>query len=101
MTVTDLIPTIRGLSNTDKLLLLQVLVQELLKSEGVVENSPAQSSAPATQQPDTEASTLTLDDRRAFLKLPLEERRRRLAEQAETMQQHYETLLLTEPDLCC
>ncbi|MEW6212424.1 MAG: hypothetical protein AB1631_29125 [Acidobacteriota bacterium] len=34
---------------------------------------------------------LTLADRRAFLKLPLEERRRRLAEQAEKMVEHYES----------
>ncbi len=35
--------------------------------------------------------TLSLEDRRAFLKLPLEERRRLLAEQAEDMIEHYES----------
>lgn len=34
---------------------------------------------------------LTLDQRRAFMKLPLEERRKILAKQAEQMVQHYET----------
>lgn len=34
---------------------------------------------------------LSLADRRAFMKLPLEERRRRLAEQAEKMAEHYES----------
>ena len=33
---------------------------------------------------------LTLEDRRAFLRLPLEERRRRLAEQADQMVEHYD-----------
>jgi len=33
---------------------------------------------------------LTLEQRRAFLKLPLEERRRILAEQADLMIEHYE-----------
>jgi hypothetical protein len=33
---------------------------------------------------------LTLEERRAFMKLPVEERRRRLAEQASQMVTHYE-----------
>ncbi len=33
---------------------------------------------------------LTLEDRRSFMKLPLEERRRRLAQQAEQMIEHYD-----------
>lgn len=33
---------------------------------------------------------LTLEDRRSFISLPLEERRRRLAQQAEQMAEHYE-----------
>ena len=33
---------------------------------------------------------LTLEDRRSFLKLPLEERRRKLAGQADQMAEHYE-----------
>ena len=36
------------------------------------------------------AQSLTLEDRRSFLRLPLEERRRRLAEQAELAAAHYE-----------
>ena len=34
-------------------------------------------------------SQLTLEDRRSFLKLPLEERRKRLAEQADQSVEHY------------
>lgn len=34
-------------------------------------------------------SQLTLEDRRSFLKLPLEERRQRLAEQADQLAEHY------------
>ena len=34
-------------------------------------------------------SQLTLEDRRSFLKLPLEERRRRLAKQADQLVEHY------------
>jgi hypothetical protein len=33
---------------------------------------------------------LTLEDRRSFLRLPLEERRRRMAQQAEQMAEHYD-----------
>jgi hypothetical protein len=35
--------------------------------------------------------SLTLEQRRHFLKLPLEERRRQMAEQAAQMIQHYES----------
>jgi hypothetical protein len=35
--------------------------------------------------------SLTLEQRRAFMKLPLEERRRRMAEQAARMIDHYES----------
>lgn len=38
----------------------------------------------------TVTPTNTLEQMRAFMKLPLEERRRRLAEQAEQMIAHYE-----------
>jgi hypothetical protein len=33
---------------------------------------------------------LSLEDRRAFMKLPIEERRRRMSEQAPAMSQHYQ-----------
>ena len=39
----------------------------------------------------TQSGSLTLEHRRAFMKLPLEERRRRMAEQAERMIDHYES----------
>ncbi len=35
------------------------------------------------------AQPLTLENRRSFLRLPLEERRRRLAQQADQMAEHY------------
>ena len=39
----------------------------------------------------TETKTpMTLEQRRAYLKLPLEERRHQLAEQAEKLLEHYE-----------
>jgi hypothetical protein len=47
---------------------------------------------------DTSAETksgLTLAERRAFMKLPLAERRRQLAEQAERMVKYYESELET------
>ncbi len=34
---------------------------------------------------------LTLDERRAFMRLPLEERRRRMADQAEKMTDYYQS----------
>ena len=44
-----------------------------------------------TQEETIETSVpLTLADRLAFMKLPIEERRRILAEQAEQMAEHYE-----------
>lgn len=43
----------------------------------------------AVQKPSSE-QPLTLEERRAFLRLPLAERRRILAEQAESLQAHYE-----------
>ena len=45
-----------------------------------------------TQEPPTGTDrTLTLAERRAFMKLSLGERRRRLAEQAERMSKHLES----------
>ena len=43
-----------------------------------------------SQPESTVAQPLTLNDRRLFLQLPLEERRRRLAEQAERIAESYE-----------
>jgi hypothetical protein len=37
----------------------------------------------------TERPSLTLADRRAFLRLPVDERRRRLAQQADELAEHY------------
>jgi hypothetical protein len=50
----------------------------------VTQAEKIQSDTIATQQP------LSLCDRRAFLQLPLEERRRILGEQAEAMALHYQ-----------
>jgi len=45
-----------------------------------------------TQEPTTATDqALTLAQRRAFMKLPLDERRRQLAEQADRMAEHYES----------
>lgn len=88
MTITELIPTIKGLSHTDKLLLLQVLVQELLQNEGVTES--LSSSFNKTEQSITEVSILTLEERRHFLEKSLTERRRILAEQADMIHDHYQ-----------
>lgn len=85
MTITKLIPTVKELSHVDKLLLLQVLVQELLQNEGVTE--ALSSSFSQTEQ---EASTFTLEERRHFLEQPLAERRRILAEQADMIYDHYQ-----------
>ena len=41
-------------------------------------------------QTEVSDRALALTERRAFMKLPLEERRRRLAEQASQMAEHYE-----------
>jgi hypothetical protein len=47
-----------------------------------------------TQEPTIKADQiLTLTERRAFIKLPLDERRRQLAKQAERMVEHYESEL--------
>ncbi len=42
------------------------------------------------QQDSTATQPLTLNERRLFLQLPLEERRRRLAEQADRIAKSYE-----------
>ncbi len=45
-----------------------------------------------TEESTTEANEMfSLAQRRAFMKLPLEERRRQLAEQADRMAEHYES----------
>ena len=45
-----------------------------------------------TKEPPAEIERgLTLNQRRAYMKLPLAERRKQLAEQAERMVQHYES----------
>jgi hypothetical protein len=50
-----------------------------------------------TKEPPAETGRgLTLAQRRAYMKLPLAERRRQLAEQAELMVEHYESQPETE-----
>jgi hypothetical protein len=88
MTVTELIPAVQRLSNTDKLLLLQVLVQELLKSEGIAEVI----ESTINPEGDASPSSLTLTQRQAVLNHPLAERRRLLAEQAAALQTHYDQI---------
>lgn len=43
-----------------------------------------------TSKPGTPDQAFALEERRAFMKLPVEERRRQLAEQASQMAKHYE-----------
>jgi len=43
------------------------------------------------EEPTTTEQEMSLTRRRAFMKLPIEERRRILAEQAEQMAEHYES----------
>lgn len=88
MTITELIPTIKELSHRDKLLLMQVLVQELLQNEEVTETLSSHLSQ--TKQAMAEGAALTLEKRRSFLEKPLAERRRILAEQAEIIYDHYQ-----------
>jgi hypothetical protein len=92
MAINTLVPVIQKLSHTDKLLLLQVLVQELLKTEGVADRpGPGLSStAPEKYPAQLDATPLTLAERKAFLQQPVAERQRLLAEQAAAMQNHYE-----------
>jgi hypothetical protein len=95
MTITEMIPTVKGLSNTDKLLLLQVLVQELLQAEGIdgnklLNDNLFQPVPPATADAEEDEDDFTLAERIAFLKKPLAERRRIMAEQAQAMQPYYE-----------
>ena len=93
MTITELIPSVKSLSHTDKLRLLQMLVEELVQSEVVdelpqtaeIHNDPAEISTTETMEDD-----LTLETRLTFLKKPLAERRRIMAAQADAMQTHYE-----------
>ncbi|MEM9163146.1 MAG: hypothetical protein AAGC54_08760 [Cyanobacteria bacterium P01_F01_bin.4] len=99
MAITKLIPAVKALSHTDKLLLLQVLVQALLEAEpGAAQGHQDDSAHRSVEGPaavevptitEDEEDEIALEERYAFLKKPLEERKRILAEQAETMQFHY------------
>lgn len=55
-----------------------------------VKPSPTSRKARASHRTPQTKPGLSLDDRRAFLRLPLEERRRRLTEQAQVMLSCYE-----------
>ncbi|HSM80673.1 MAG TPA: hypothetical protein VLS96_03250 [Nodosilinea sp.] len=92
MAINMLLPVIQKLSNTDKLLLLQVLVQELLKTEGITEgiDQGSASTAPEKYPVQSDTAPLTLAERQAFLQQPVAERQRVLAEQAAALQNHYE-----------
>ena len=91
MTIIELIPTVKELSHTDTLLLLPVFVQELLQNAGMTEPQSLVSSQ--TRKPpmeEAEQASLTLEERRAFLKQPLADRRRILTAQAAAMHDHYQ-----------
>lgn len=103
MTITELIPTVQGLSHTEKLLLLQILVQELINAEDIQTESLSRhqttdgtyklgkDTVPVESPIASEQSTasLTLQDRQNFLKQPLAERQQLLAQQADAMADHY------------
>ncbi|WP_121970612.1 hypothetical protein [Leptolyngbya sp. BC1307] len=95
MTITELIPTVKELSSTDKLLLLQLLVQELLQSEGIAhqpsifDDSPIESTPQPAEDEDDE-DDLTIEERLEILRKPPKERGEILAKQAEAMQAYYE-----------
>lgn len=88
MTITELISTIKELSDKDKLLLMQVLVHELLRGEEFTE--PLSLNLGQAEQAMSEGNALTLEERRSFLKKPLAERRHILAEQVATIHDHYQ-----------
>ncbi|MBT9317597.1 hypothetical protein [Leptothoe spongobia] len=103
MTITELIPTVQGLSHTEKLLLLQILVQELIKAEDIhTESISSNQTIDGTYKlvkdtlpiespivSEQSIASLTLQERQNFLKQPLEERQQLLAQQAEAMADHY------------
>lgn len=91
MTITELMPTVKKLPYTDKLLLLQILVQDLLQAEGVTPAQPIDINLLASVSPsDDDDEDLSIEERLAILRKPPAERGRILAEQAEAMQTHYE-----------
>ncbi|MGB3295912.1 MAG: hypothetical protein WBB01_23255 [Phormidesmis sp.] len=95
MTITELIPTVKDLSSTDKLLLLQLLVQELLQAESIahqpsiLDDSPIELT-PQSSEEDDDEDDLSIEERLAILRKPPKERGEILAKQAEAMQAYYE-----------
>ena len=100
MTITELIPTVKKLSKTDKLLLIQMIVQEMVETETVsnqnllkidVDNSSETAAAETqTEEDEEDEDDFALQEIIAFLKKPLAERNRILEEQAEAMKPYYE-----------
>lgn len=64
--------------------------QRIKKTQSVEFSVALKKTQSTLEKPVIETQALTLSQRQAFLKLPLEERRRILAEQAEAMVAHYE-----------
>lgn len=92
MTITNLIPAVRKLSQQDKLKLIQVIVQEMVEAEASATyqsphngNRSDSSSVIADNEDD-----LTLEERIAFLRKPLSERRAMMTEQASIVQSYYQ-----------
>lgn len=101
MTITHLLPTVKGLSHTDKLILLQVLVQEILQAEGVTGKISTddilsqhlvsfQQSSLDTDEEEADEEDFTLEERIEFLRKSPAEQGKMLAEQAEKMRSYYE-----------
>lgn len=98
MTTAERMPTVKKSSKTDKLLLTQMIVQEMVETENVSNqnlkidiDNPSETAADETcAEEEEDEDDLTLEKRTAFLKKPLAERRTIMAEQAEAMQSYYQ-----------
>lgn len=98
MTITELMPTVKKLSQQDKLLLIQMIVQEMVETENVANQNPLnidtdnslKTAVAEIHAEEEDEDDFTLEEIVAFLKKPLAERNRILAEQAEAMRPYYE-----------
>ena len=91
-TIADLVPKVKDLSRSDKLLLIQMIVQEMIATEIGADRQTESASAKANTSEliREDEDSRDLEAIKAFLKKPAEERKRIMAEQAEAMQFHYE-----------
>ena len=97
MTLAELMPTVKKLSNTDKLLLIQLIVQEMVEAEDVSHPLPEVDADSLSKQnhhelydEEEDEDDLTIEERLEILRKPPKERGEILAKQAEAMQAYYE-----------